>query len=156
MVELEKEFEKVSTLIKEIDESKIKTEETTIQTQTLNIQIAKKVEEVSLKQEKANIVMKESEKVKQEIEAAVEENLDEKKIKGLQGFINNPPSKIKYIVQAVNCLNPTGSSFGNNWEGCKQLVMKAVRFNSGSRISWLPMGLDKNSKPEIYKKLMCF
>lgn len=52
MVELEKEFEKVSTLIKEIDESKIKTEETTIQTQTLNIQIAKKVEEVSLKQEK--------------------------------------------------------------------------------------------------------
>lgn len=128
MVELEKEFEKVSTLIKEIDESKIKTEETTIQTQTLNIQIAKKVEEVSLKQEKANIVMKESEKVKQEIEAAVEENLDEKKIKGLQGFINNPPSKIKYIVQAVNCLNPTGSSFGNNWEGCKQLVMKASAF----------------------------
>lgn len=35
------------------------------------------------------------------------------------------------MVQAVNCLNPTGSSFGNNWEGCKQLVMKAGQFYYG-------------------------
>mmetsp|Transcript_72368 Transcript_72368/g.156468 ORF Transcript_72368/g.156468 Transcript_72368/m.156468 type:complete len:130 (-) Transcript_72368:2260-2649(-) len=124
-----KEYENVNQLIKEIEESKIKTEEATIKTQTLNIEITKKVEEVGLKEENAKVVMDQARLIKEDVETSVKENLDERKIKGMNGIMNNPPEKIKLIVLAVNCLNPTGiSNNQNSWDSCKSLVMKAGSF----------------------------
>lgn len=148
----------MNQLIKEIEESKIKTEEATIKTQTMNIEITKKVAEVSQKEETAKIVMERAKIIKEDVETSVRENLDEKKIKGMQGIMNNPPLKIKLIVQAVNCLNPTGSSFGNNWEGCKNLVMKSALFYQGVRDFMEPEGSGQKLKKkhiddsEVYLK----
>lgn len=120
MTSLEKEKNDVNTLIKEIEEASVKTQESQTKAEILNIEIAKKVEEVSAKQAKADFVVKDALEVKANVEQTVEENLDEKKIKAMQGIINNPPEKIKLIMQAVACLNPTGSVMD-----FKTLFMKA-------------------------------
>lgn len=108
MMSLEKEKNDVNTLIKEIEEASVKTQESQTKAEILNIEIAKKVDEVSAKQAKADFVVKDALEVKTSVEQTVEENLDEKKIKAMQGIINNTPEKIKLIMQAVACLDPTG------------------------------------------------
>jgi len=131
MAQVTKEYESVNKLIKEIEESKVKTQEATIKTETLNHEIGKKVAEVEIKEETAKKVMDEAKEIKIDVETSVKENLDEKKIKAMQGIVNNPPEKIKLIVLAVNCLNPTGSNYENNWDGCKKLVIKSGNFYTG-------------------------
>jgi len=131
MAHVTKEYESVNRLIKEIEESKVKTQEATIKTETLNHEIGKKVAEVEVKEETAKKVMDEAKEIKNDVETSVRENLDEKKIKAMQGIINNPPEKIKLIVMAVNSLTPTGGTPDNTWEGCKKLVMKAGNFYNG-------------------------
>jgi hypothetical protein len=120
MKSLGEEKDQVNILIKEIEEASIKTQESQTKAEILNIEIAKKVEEVGAKQAKADFVVADATKVKEEVEKTVAENLDEKKIKAMQGIINNPPEKIKLIMQAVSCLNPTGQQMD-----FKTLFMKA-------------------------------
>lgn len=73
--------------------------------------------------------------MKAQVETTVEENLDEKKIKAMQGIINNPPEKIKLIMQAVACLNPTGTSMD-----FKTLFMKAGDLYKGIKDFMAPGG----------------
>lgn len=90
--------------------------------------------------------MDEAKLIKEDVEVSVRENLDERKIKGMQGIISSPPEKIRLIVQAVNCLNPMGQSFGNSWEGAKQLVLKASQFYQGVRDYMEPEGAGQKLK----------
>jgi len=133
MKSLEKEKEEVNTLIKEIEESSVKTQEAQTQAEILNIEIAKKVEEVSAKESKADFIVKDAIRIKAEVELVIEENLEEKKIKAMAGILGNPPEKIKLILMAVACLNPTGQSldfkllFGKAaeaYKGIKEFVDK--------------------------------
>lgn len=132
MAEVTREQENVNDLIKDIEERKIKCEEATIKMQTKTIEIDKLMKAVQIKEEHANIVMNQAKIIKEDVETSVRDNLDEKKIKAMQGIMNNPPEKIKLIVQAVNCLNPVqGQQQPNSWDGCKQLVMKSQQFCDG-------------------------
>ena len=110
MKALEKEKDIVNKLIAEIEDSTIKTTKAQTDAEILNIEIAKKVEEVSAKQSKADTVVKDALRIKAEVEITVKENLNEQDIKAMAGILGNPPDKIKLILSAVACLNPTGVS----------------------------------------------
>jgi len=133
MAEVTREKDNVEELIKEIEERKIKCEESTISCQTKNIEIAKLMESVKVKEENAKVIMEQARIIKDDVEESVRNNLDDKKIKGMQAIMNNPPEKVKLIVQAVNCLSPTGQQQSNSWDGCKILLGKPQQLCDGIR-----------------------